>query len=181
MHSQHFPLLPGRNKSKVDLKPLWDVPENPQSEQWNITQEKSCVWHSSLLEWTYCWPQTSSPRFTCTNVPALAPCPFPGDLTSYPSLPTPRIHPSTEMSHPAPCPGQYLDHPLAWPPKLKISVSHTSKELWKANPNWAPQWAPWEKSYCCTPPFQGAPWKSKLGLGWCWVVWISSYSALVLE
>lgn len=184
VHSQHFPVLPGRNKSQVDLKPVWDVPENPLSEQWNITRWKILCVALQLAGMNSLLASNLLPTwFTCTNAPAVAPCPSPGDLTSYPSrgsLPTSRIQHSTGMSHPAQCPGQYLHHPLSWPLKFRIPVSHRCKELWKPNPSWVPQWTPWGRSYCFIGGTQ-APWKSKLWLGWCWVVWISSYSTLVLE
>lgn len=163
---------------------MWDAPENPQSEQWNIIWWKILCVALQLAGMNSLLASNLLPTwFTCTNAPALAPCPFPGYLTLYTSsgsFPTSRIHHSTEMSHPAQCPGQDHDHPLAWPQKFKIPVCHMCKELWKPSSSWVPQWAPWERSYSCTPPLQGTP-RTSNWLGWCWVVWISSYSALELK
>lgn len=57
----------GKKLDKVAANPVWAVPENPQSEQWNTTSWKSpCL--APLLSWIYWLLASNLPaRFTCTN------------------------------------------------------------------------------------------------------------------
>lgn len=64
----YLTLLPGGKKlDEVYLKPVWDVPENPQSEQWNVTSWKiPCLAHQ--LAWMYLLLASNLPtRSTRTN------------------------------------------------------------------------------------------------------------------
>lgn len=170
LHSWYLTLLPGGKKigwswSEACVGCSW------KSLEWTVecNKLKNPVWHSSLPEHTYCWPQTSPqdlPARMFSKCFCISPLSFPRSSVfisfqrftpHFPNpspLPRPQlssIMPYRKVKFCRPVPDSSLDPPLAQMlNKQGYTVSHMCKELCKPILRWYPRlWAPWGRHYCC--------------------------------